>query len=138
MFCLSFLCAARLMKNDDFSCLRIFDAVNGLQIKLLCVRFVHQFITMPLQMLQIDQYQNTLKNLNFKNHLFKGNKPRYILFVAYHLNQISFSKQIKTRKYQFRYFLLFLGTRLLKKNQLHQTTLEVKQLQDRIFQIMVR
>ena len=42
---------------------------------------------MPLQMLQIDQYQNTLKNLKFKNHLFKGNKPRYILFVAYHLNQ---------------------------------------------------
>ena len=138
MFCLSFLCAARLMKNDDFSCLRIFDAVNGLHITLLCVRFVHQFITMPLQMLQIDQYQNTLKNLNLKNHLFKGNKPRYILFVAYHLNQNYISKQIKTRKYQFRNFLLFLGTRLLKKNQLHQTTLEVKRLQYQIFQIMVR
>ena len=85
MFCLSFLCAARLMKNDDFSCLRIFDAVNGLHITLRCVRFVHQFITMPLQMLQIDQYQNTLKNLNLKTIYSKAtNLDTYCWWHNFH------------------------------------------------------
>ena len=53
-----------------------------------------------IKTLNLSILKYTKKALNLTtNHLFKGNKPRYILFVAYHLNENYKPSKIKMGEY---------------------------------------